>query len=55
MVGDSAEIGLDDVTLAVAGGDLAAFERAYARLETEGVARSLLHPARRHTSGLYRQ
>lgn len=49
MVGDSAEIGLDDVTLAVAGGDLAAFERAYARVEAEGVAAiAALRAAQRH-------
>jgi DNA polymerase-3 subunit delta len=49
MVGDSAEIGLDDVTMAAAGGDLAGFERAYARVEAEGLAPvAVLRAAQRH-------
>ncbi|MBL8806860.1 MAG: DNA polymerase III subunit delta [Rhodospirillales bacterium] len=36
VIGDSADIDLDDLTRATAGGDLAALDRAYERLSSEG-------------------
>lgn len=53
-VGDSAEIDLDDVTRATAGGDLAALSRALDRLGEEGIsAVTILRAMQRHFARLH--
>jgi DNA polymerase III subunit delta len=54
LVGDSAEIGFDDLANAAAGGDLAGLERARTRLEAEGIpAIAQLRAVQRHFTRLH--
>jgi DNA polymerase-3 subunit delta len=54
LIGDSAEIGFDDLANATAGGDVAAMERARARLEGEGIpAIAQLRVVQRHFTRLH--
>lgn len=54
LVGDSAEIGFDDLANAAAGGDVAALERARAKLDGEGVpAIAQLRAVQRHFTRLH--
>ena len=54
LVGDSADVGLDDLARACAGGDVPALERARARLDGEGVvAIAQLRAVQRHFTRLH--
>jgi DNA polymerase-3 subunit delta len=54
LIGDTAEIGLDDLVHAVAGGDAAALTRAQARLDGEGIpAIAQLRAVQRHFTRLH--
>jgi DNA polymerase-3 subunit delta len=54
MVGDSADIGLDDLVDAAAGGDAVALSRAYDKLVAEGLpAIAILRTAQRHFMRLH--
>lgn len=54
LVGDSAEIGFDDLANATAGGDVAALERARAKLDAEGIpAIAQLRAVQRHFTRLH--
>ncbi len=54
LVGDSAEIGFDDLANAAAGGDVAELERARAKLESEGIpAVAQLRAVQRHFTRLH--
>jgi DNA polymerase III subunit delta len=54
LIGDSAEIGFDDLANATAGGDVAAMERARARLDGEGIpAIAQLRAVQRHFTRLH--
>ncbi len=54
LVGDSADIGLDDLARACAGGDVAGLERARAKLDGEGiVAIAQLRAVQRHFTRLH--
>lgn len=54
LVGDTAEIGFDDLANAAAGGDVAALERARAKLDGEGVpAIAQLRAVQRHFTRLH--
>ncbi len=54
LVGDSAEIGLDDLVNAVAGGDTGTLERVQGKLDGEGVAAiAQLRAAQRHFARLH--
>lgn len=54
LVGDSADVGLDDLARACAGGDVASLERARAKLDGEGiVAIAQLRAVQRHFTRLH--
>lgn len=54
MVGDSAELDIDDLVLAVADGDMKAFERIWTRLEAEGTnAVTILRAVQRYMQRLH--